>query len=166
MKDPEGLWGFFFQGDLSGAAGLGSGFAGTVSAGGGFVTDQNPFTDPTEVGGYTSYGGLAGGAFHSTTLEGSRRGPNPYTTLGLSGGPGIGVTLTNATRMSQLDGRGVTNTLTLGIGSVSWSVSKSGVWTISIAAGLKPAISFTVYPTDTNTKTVKTLGEKDSKNKK
>src|SRR3989344_2102266 len=95
MKDPEGLWGVFFQADLSGAAGLGSGFAGQGSVGGGFVTDRNPFTDTTDIGGYTSYGGLVGGAFHSTTLQGSRSGPNPYTVLGLSGGLSGGVTLTD-----------------------------------------------------------------------
>ncbi|WP_292530889.1 SpvB/TcaC N-terminal domain-containing protein [Methylocystis sp.] len=165
MKDPEGLWGFFFQGDLSGAAGLGSGFAGQGSVGGGFVTDRNPFTDTTDISGYTSYGGLVGGAFHSTTLEGSRSGPNPYTVLGLSGGLSGGVTLTNATRMSQLAGTGVTNTLSLGIGSISWSVSKSGVWTITAALGLEPAISFSVYPTNTNTATVKTFEAKDSSSK-
>ena len=166
MKDPEGLWGAFFQGDVSGAAGLFSGFAGQGSVGGGLVTGGNPFTDTTDIGGYTSYGGLVGGGWHSTTLEGSVSGPNNYGVFGASGGVSGGVTFTNATRMSQLQGRGVTNTLTLGIGSISWSVSKSGVWTISIAAGLEPAISFSVYPTDTNTKTVKTFGEKDNKSKK
>ena len=166
MKDPEGLWGVFFQADLSGAAGLGSGFAGQGSVGGGFVTDRNPFTDTTDIGGYTSYGGLVGGAFHSTTLQGSRSGPNPYTVLGLSGGLSGGVTLTNATRMSQLGGVGVTNTLSLGIGSVSWSVSKSGVWTITAALGLEPAISFSVYPTNTNTATVKTFGDSKKDDKK
>src|SRR3989344_900973 len=75
MKDPEGLWGAFFQGDVSGAAGVFSGFAGQGSVGGGLVTGGNPFTDTTDIGGYTSYGGLVGGGWHSTTLEGSVSGP-------------------------------------------------------------------------------------------
>lgn len=163
MKDPEGLWGVFFQGDISGTAGLGSGFAGSASVGGGFVTDRNPFTDPMEVGAYASYGGLAGGALHSTTLDGSRKGPNPHATLGLSGGPGIGLTFTNATRMSQLSvPGGVSNNVTAGIASFSWSRNpQNGVWTVTMSVGGKPGLSFSSYPTDTKTTTVGTTEKKN-----
>lgn len=162
MKDPEGLWGVFVQGDVGGNAGLGSGFAGSASIGGGFVAG-NSFSDPIDVGGYTSYGGLVGGMFHSTTLEGSARGPNNYGVFGLAGGASAGLTFTNATRMSQVGGMGVTNTLNVGIGTVSWSVSKSGVWNITIAIGAKPAISFSTYPTDTKTGTLISTEKKDQK---
>lgn len=162
MKDPEGLWGVFLQGDLGGNAGLGSGFAGSGSIGGGFV-GGNSLSDPIDVGGYASYGGLVGGMFHSTTLEGSVSGPNNYGVLGLSGGFSAGLTFTNATRMSQLEGRSVTKTLNVGVGTVSWSVSKDGIWNITVALGAKPAISFSAYPTDTKTGTVITTEKKSNK---
>lgn len=101
--------------------------------------------------------------FHSTTLEGSAKGPNNYGVFGLAGGASVGLTFTNATRISQLGGTSVTNTLNVGIGTVSWSVSKNGVWTITIVIGAKPAISFSTYPTDTKTATVGTTEKKDTK---
>jgi RHS repeat-associated protein len=110
MRDPNGEFGVFVQGDISGNAGLGSGFAGSGSLAGGF-TIGDPFSDPIDVGGFASYGGLVGGAVHSTTLQGSVKGSNNYGVFGLSGGGSIGVTVTNATKVSDLNGPGVTTLL-------------------------------------------------------
>ena len=158
-KDPDGLLGVFVQGDVSGNAGLFSGFAGTGSAGAGFTVGNNPFSDPVDVGGYTSYGGLVGGMFRSTTIQGSTKGPNNYGVFGLAGGASVGLMFTNATRISQLSGTSVQNSLNVGIGTVSWS-SSGGLWTVSIAIGGKPVVSFSDYPTKTGTATVITTEKK------
>ena len=157
-KDPEGLWGIFAQRDVSGAAGLFAGFSGSGSAGVGVTWGNSP-SDPIELGGYTSYGGLVGGMFHSTTLEGSAKGPNNYSVFGLGGGFSYGVTATNATKISQLGGTSLQNSLSVGIGTVSWS-NQGGIWTITIAIGGKPAVSFSDYPTNTKTATIATTEKK------
>lgn len=162
FKDQNGEFGVFVQGDVGGASGLFSGFAGSASIGGGFTIGDDPFSDPVDIGGYSSYGGLVGGAFHSTTINGSTSGPNNYGVFGLAGGASVGLTFTNATRVSQLGGTSVQNSLNVGIGTVSWSVSDSGLWTITIAIGAKPAISFSDYPTQTGTATLITTEKKDN----
>ena len=167
MKDPEGLMGVFYQRDASINAGAGAGFAGSASGGVGLTWNwgKSGF-ESAEFGGYGSYGGLVGGALHSTTIGGSISGPNPYTVLGGSGGFSRGIMITNATRMSQVALPTVTNSITAGIVTFSWSRdAQSGVWTVTMSGGGKPGLSYSSYPTATKTTTAVTMEKKTDKNK-
>jgi len=162
MKDPTGEAGVLFQKDLSGNAGMAAGFAGQGSVGVAYVWGDSA-TDPTEFGSYVSYGGLVGGALHATTLEGSQS-PSNHSVFGLSGGQGYSIGLTNATRVSQLGGINVTNNVSLGRLSFSWSRDqKSGVWTVTMSIGGKAGLSYSSYPTDTKTSTIVTTEKKTDK---
>jgi hypothetical protein len=136
---------------LNGNAGLASGFAGSLSGGVGF-TAGNSWSSPVDIGGYSSYGGLVGGPLQSTTLEGSSNGSNPYSVFGLAGGPSVGLTFTNASRISQLQGLDTSHEIDLGIGSISWSYL-NGIWAVSLTYGGKPILSYSSYPVMTNTGT-------------
>jgi hypothetical protein len=156
-KDPTGLWGVFVSGNVGGDAGLSSGFAGSLQSGIGF-TAGNSRTAPVDFGGFSSYGGLIGGPFQSVTLEGVKGIKNsPYSVFALAGGVSGGFTFTNATRISQLsDGLSTSYNVNIGIGSVNWSRSSNGIWTVSLSIGVKPVVSFSAYPTATVTGTAKT----------
>jgi RHS repeat-associated protein len=158
MKDPEGLWGVFVSGNVGGDAGLGEGFSGSLQSGIGFTAGNSP-SAPVDVGGFSSYGGLVGGPFQSVTVEGVKGIKNsPYTVFGLAGGISGGITLTNATRISQLAGVSTSYNVNIGIGSVNWSRSSDGIWTVSLSIGAKPVASFSAYPTATITSTAKSTG--------
>jgi RHS repeat-associated protein len=150
--DPTGQFGIFANVNAGGDAGLGEGFSGSAESGVGF-TAGNSLSTPVDFGSYGSTGYLVGGPYGGATMQGVSSGINNNTVLGLSGGAGFGVMLTNATRISQLDGVVQTHNLTLGIGSVSWSVSADGIWTISVSIGAKPLLSYSTYPTGTVTNT-------------
>jgi hypothetical protein len=158
--DPTGRFGFFANWSAGGNAGLGTGFAASVETGAGF-TAGNSLSEPVDLGGYASYGGLAGGLYGGATVQ-RISGRNNNAVLGLSGGTGFGVMLTNATRISQLGGVGQSNNLTIGILSVSWSVAPDGLWTISASIGPKPILSFSTYPTATKTITALSSEQKNT----
>jgi RHS repeat-associated protein len=149
--DPTGDFGVFANWSAGANAGLGVGFAGSTEAGAGF-TFGNSLSSPVDLGGYSSSGFLAGGPYGSATVEGVS-GRNNNAVIGLSAGAGYGLMVTNATRISQLGGTGQSNNFSIGILSVSWSVSPSGIWTVSASIGAKPVVSFSTYPTATKTTT-------------
>jgi hypothetical protein len=156
MSDPSGLWGVFATGNVGGDAGLGEGFSGSLQSGVGF-TMGNSWSSLVDFGAYSSYGGLVGGPFQSVTLEGAKGiKDSNHAVFGLAGGVSAGLTFTNATRISQLDGISQGYNLNFGIGSASWS-SSNGIWAFSFNLGLKPAASFSTYPAATKTGTVATL---------
>jgi hypothetical protein len=159
--DPKGTFGIFADVNAGGDAGLGEGFSGSAETGAVF-TVGNSLSTPVDVGGYSSKGYLVGGPYGGATVQGISGGINNNTVLGLSGGAGTGVMFTNATRISQLAGVTQTHNLTLGIGSVSWSVSPDGIWTISLSIGVKPLLSYSTYPTTTVTNTAFTSAPNSS----
>jgi RHS repeat-associated protein len=151
-SDPTGLFGIFANWSAGGAAGLGEGFAGSVEGGAGFTAGNSP-SDPIDYGDYGTSGYLAGGPYGSATVRGIS-GMNNSTALGLSGGAGLGLMVTNATRLSQLNGVTQSNSLSLGILNVNWAVAPNGIWTISANVGPRPFLSFSTYPTATMTTTL------------
>jgi hypothetical protein len=158
MKDPDGLWGVFVSGNVGGDAGLAEGFSGSLQSGFGF-TAGNSLSAPVDVGAFSSYGGLIGGPFQSVTAQGVNGiKSSPYTVFGLAGGVSGGLTFTNATRLSQLAGVSTSYNVNIGIGSVNWSRSSDGIWTVSLSVGAKPVASFSAYPTATITSTAKSTG--------
>jgi hypothetical protein len=154
--DPTGLFGVFANWNAGGAAGLGEGFAGSVEGGAGFTTSNNP-SAPIDYGTYGTYGYLGGGPYGSATVQGIS-GMNNNTTLGLAGSAGFVAMVTNATRISQLNGVTQSNSLSLGILNVNWSVGSNGIWTISANIGPRPFLSFSTYPTATITTTLYSAG--------
>ncbi len=157
MADPSGLWGIFYSGNVGGDAGLAEGFSGSLSSGVGF-TAGNSLSAPVDFGAFSSYGGLVGGPFQSVTTQGVNGINNSnYAVFGLAGGVSRGVTFTNATRISQLQGSAISWNVNLGIGTVSWSRSTEGIWSVSLSLGAKPIISFSTYPTMTVTNTTKSV---------
>jgi hypothetical protein len=154
--DPMGTFGIFGNWSAAANGGLGEGFSGSVETGAGFTAGDS-LSEPVDLGGYTSYGYLAGGPYGSATVQGIS-GINNNMVFGGSVGTGFGATITNATRVSQLTGVDQSHNLTLGILSVSWSTSPKGIWTISANVGPKPYVSYSTYPTLTNSATFVSSG--------
>ena len=144
-----GDWGVFAAGNVGGDAGLGEGFSASLESGVG-LTAGNSLSAPVNIGGYSSYGFLGGGPYGSATVQGVS-GTNNNASLGLAGGVSYGLMFTNATQISQLEGVSQSHNLNLGIGSINWSVSADGIWTVSLTVGAKPVVSFSTYPTETKT---------------
>jgi hypothetical protein len=155
-KDPTGEWGVFVTGTVGGDFGLAEGFAGSLQSGVGFTTSGNPFSSPVEAGAYSSYGGLVGGPLQSITVEGAKGiKDSNYAVFGLGGGVSRGITFTNATKISQLQGTDVSRNIGIGLMSVSWS-SSNGIWAFNVSFGPKPAVSYSQYPVTTQTNTTAT----------
>jgi len=153
MADPSGLWGVFVTGTVGGDFGLAEGFSGSIESGVGFTTTGNPLSSPVQAGAYSSYGGLVGGPFQSITVEGAKGiKDSNYAVFGLGGGVSRGITFTNATKISQLQGTDVSHNIGIGLASVSWS-SSNGIWAFNISFGPKPAVSYSQYPATTQTNT-------------
>ncbi len=153
-SDATGLWGVFLTGGAGAEGGLGEGGAASLQSGIGFTIGDST----KELGAFSSYGGLVGGPFQSTTVEGNKGIKNsPYGVLGANAGVNVGVTITNANKISDLRGTNASYNIGIGIASVSWSNS-NGIWTMSFSIGAKPSLSYSVYPSTTQTATAVSTG--------
>jgi RHS repeat-associated protein len=148
--DSTGEYGVFVQGNISGDAGLISGFAGSYSRGYGFVTESS-LPGLTDRASYESHGGLVGSPFQSITGRGVQGIEGGNTVLGFSAGIYAGLTFTNAREAAEVRGVNQIHSFSVGPAAIQWSRSTKGIWSFSINLGLgPPSLSYSSYPTITS----------------
>jgi RHS repeat-associated protein len=154
--DPNGNFGVFFEGGVSAGVGLPAGFSGMGTFAGGITVDTSSNNLSSQLGAYTSYGGLIGGVFHSTTLRGFEGIEGGHSQWGISAGPGADIMFTNADTVGELGELENNWSASIGILTVQGSKSNSGTWTLGIGLG-KPGLSYSSYPVQTDIKIVKDI---------
>lgn len=163
-RDPSGLWGAGVTGGGTFEYGEVYGAAYQANSGGGVFWDG--LFNQVNLGAFTASGGFAGGNhglsnFGSATQQPDGSPPASWV-VGVTGGLGAGLFLTNATKAEEL--LGPFDTWTLNLPLVSLQVAYDGnIGTISANWGKSLGISASRYPVTTTTaKTVKTFGTSSS----
>ena len=134
--DPLGLWGFGVIGSESTEAGvviIGAGQTGSI--GGGVFAEG--FFQNVNLGGFASWGGLAGGPGYGYNTGDDKKGNFIF---GGYAGAGGGIFITNAKKASDLCGTAKTFSINAGwgkrVGSIQLSVSEDGTWIFSYGGPL------------------------------